>query len=191
MNSTPAVGPHGLNVQPPGLYARPVHRRSIRRPSRRWPARPVTDVQHPHDPGARVDLKDNPINVRLFAEKQVTQRRILWRRRASFRMLVEAQDRRLASSLQSDLLGRIDRRGRRKSGRTLPGIRLAKPASGRIPRHAWDGPLRFSGRDPTYSFRYTHAWNGWRRAPRPLTSNVERSSPGEMRRRSTESQMPF
>jgi hypothetical protein len=27
MNSTPAVGPHGLNVQPPGLYARPVHRR--------------------------------------------------------------------------------------------------------------------------------------------------------------------
>jgi len=68
---------------------------SIRRPSRQWPARAVTDVQHPHDPGALVDRKDNPINVRLFAEKQVPQRRILWRRRASFRMLVEAQDRRL------------------------------------------------------------------------------------------------
>ena len=68
---------------------------STRRPSWQWPARAVTDVQHPHDPGALVDRKDNPINVRLFAEKQVPQRRILRRRRASFRMLVEAQDRRL------------------------------------------------------------------------------------------------
>jgi hypothetical protein len=62
---------------------------------RQRPARAVADMQDPHDPGALVDRKDDSIDVRLFAEQQVPQRTILRRHRASRRMLVEAQNRRL------------------------------------------------------------------------------------------------
>jgi hypothetical protein len=46
-------------------------------------------MQHPHDPSALIDRKDNPIDIRLFAEQQVPQRPILRRHWASLRMLVE------------------------------------------------------------------------------------------------------
>jgi hypothetical protein len=45
------------------------HRGSIRPLSRQWPARAVTGMQHPHDPSALVDCKDDAINVRLFAKQ--------------------------------------------------------------------------------------------------------------------------
>jgi hypothetical protein len=35
-----------------------------------WLARAVTDMQHPHNPGALVDRKNDPVDVRLFAEQQ-------------------------------------------------------------------------------------------------------------------------